>query len=222
MIFETFPVGMLQCNCVILGCPATRAALVIDPGDEVERILEALRRHDLNLTGVLHTHAHFDHLGASAPLAEATGAPLLLHRGDESLYSRVPVQTALFGFPAPPLSPIDRYVRDGDALSWGDCAGEILHTPGHSPGSVCLHVPLGWGAHEPGSGPGQEPGRIFAGDTLFAGSIGRTDLWGGDGEEILRSIRRRLLSLPDETVVVPGHGPETTIGEERRRNPFLG
>jgi hydroxyacylglutathione hydrolase len=215
MIFQTFPVGALQCNCVILGCETTREALVIDPGDEVDRILRALKEGGLTLRGIVHTHAHLDHLGATAPLARATGAPIYLHSDDLPLYEHVPEQAALFGFPTPPTMPADRYIRDGESLSWGTVSAEVMHTPGHTPGSVCLRVP--W----TGDRPGGEPERVFAGDTLFAGSIGRTDLWGGDFDRILASIRDRLLSLPDETVVWPGHGPATTIGRERRENPFL-
>jgi glyoxylase-like metal-dependent hydrolase (beta-lactamase superfamily II) len=217
MIFRTFPVGVLQCNCVILGCEKTKEALVIDPGDEVDRILGALRDENLILRGIVHTHAHLDHLGATVPLAQATGAPIYLHADDLPLYEHVPEQAALFGFPAPPVAPADRYIRDGESLSWGTVSAEVMHTPGHTPGSVCLRVPWLGGQ----SGGVAQPERVFAGDTLFAGSIGRTDLWGGDFDRILASIRDRLLSLPDDTIVWPGHGPATTIGRERRENPFL-
>lgn len=238
---ETFPVGLLQCNCTILASEETGEALVIDPGDEVERILEALRKRNLTCTAILHTHAHIDHLGATAPLARATGARVLLHRDDLPLYEHAPEQAAMFGFNPPPFAPVDRYVKDGESLRIGRVEAELLHTPGHSPGSLCLHLPgAGAGKREDADPTGAGTGdsqrgapdtagaetadtrpRLFAGDTLFAGSIGRTDLWGGDQEAILRSIHRRLLVLPDETVVVPGHGEMTTIGIERRRNPFL-
>ena len=215
MIFRTFPVGWLQCNCVILGCETTRRALVLDPGDEVDRILAVLQEEGLTLQGVLHTHAHLDHVGATAPLAAATGAPILLHAADRPLYEAAAEQASWMGIPPPRMSPVDRYLGDGESISWGARTGEVIHTPGHTPGSLCLRVP--WLQDDGAAGPEH----LFAGDTLFAGSIGRTDLWGGDEHQILRSIRRRLLTLPDETVVWPGHGPATTIGRERRDNPFL-
>jgi glyoxylase-like metal-dependent hydrolase (beta-lactamase superfamily II) len=208
MIQETFPVGLLQCNCTVLGCEETRRAVVVDPGDEPERILETLRRHDLTCQAILHTHAHLDHVGGTQALAEATGAQVLLHGGDQFLYDNVEMQARMFGFPIPRTLPVDRHVQDGEALGFGNHRGEILHTPGHTPGSLCLHLP--------GGAP-----LLLAGDTLFLGSIGRTDLWGGDTDTILRSITERLLTLPDETIVIPGHGPATTILQERRANPFL-
>ena len=213
MIIETFPVGPLQCNCTVLGCVTTRRAIVIDPGDEVETVLAALGRLELTVEAIIHTHAHLDHVGATHGLADVTGARVLLHDGDQFLYDNVDLQAQLFGFPVPEMTPVGGHLKDGEALAFGEIRGEILHTPGHTPGSLCLHIPT-----ESSSLP--EP-RLFAGDTLFAGSIGRTDLWGGDMDAIIRSIRGRLLTLPDETVVVPGHGPATTIGRERRTNPFL-
>lgn len=216
MIQETFAVGLLQCNCTVLGCETTREALVIDPGDDPETILEVLRRHDLTCKGILHTHAHLDHVSATHRLAEVTGARILLHQADQSLYDNVGLQAQMFGFPAPETMPVDQHVADGDTVSVGENSGEILHTPGHSPGSLCLHIP------ESSGGETTAQSRLlFAGDTLFLGSIGRTDLWGGDYAQIIRSIQERLLSLPDETIVIPGHGPQTTIGKERVSNPFL-
>lgn len=212
MIQETFPVGPLQCNCTILGCEETRRALVIDPGDEADRILEALKRLDLTLVGILHTHAHLDHVGATQALARPSGARIMLHPADQFLYDHVDMQARMFGFPIPQSIPVDHHVRDGEAISFGQRSGEIVHTPGHTPGSLCLRVDAGAAVQAP---------TLFAGDTLFLGSIGRTDLWGGDMDQILRSIDERLLILPDETIVVPGHGPQTTIGRERRSNPFL-
>jgi glyoxylase-like metal-dependent hydrolase (beta-lactamase superfamily II) len=185
---------------------------VIDPGDEADRILGALRRLDLTLVGILHTHAHLDHVGATEPVARATGASVMLHPGDQMLYDRVDVQAQMFGFPVPGTIPVDHHVHDGEAIPFGQRSGEILHTPGHTPGSLCLRLDRG---------AAEQPPVLFAGDTLFLGSIGRTDLWGGDMDQILRSIEERLLTLPDETLVVPGHGPPTTIGRERRGNPFL-
>ncbi len=191
MIQETFPVGLLQCNCTILGCEETKSALVVDPGDDAVRILEALRRHGLNLVAILHTHAHLDHVSATKALAEKTGARVLLHSADQPLYDNVETQARMFGFPIPETLPIDRHVADGDEVSAGKIRGEVFHTPGHSPGSLCLHLPA-----ETQSGPGRPPEQLLAGDTLFSGSIGRTDLWGGDMNQILRSIRERILSLP--------------------------
>jgi glyoxylase-like metal-dependent hydrolase (beta-lactamase superfamily II) len=199
-----------------LGCEKTREALVIDPGDDPEAILEVLRRHDLKCRGILHTHAHLDHVSATSQLAEATGAPILLHVADQPLYDNVELQAQMFGFPTPRTMPVDRLVADGDEVAVGDHSGEVLHTPGHSPGSLCLHMP-----ESEGEDRILRPQCVFAGDTLFFGSIGRTDLWGGDYGQIIRSIHERLLTLPDETIVIPGHGPQTTIGKERAANPFL-
>jgi hydroxyacylglutathione hydrolase len=212
MIIETFPVGLLQCNCTVLGCETTRRALVIDPGDDAEAILELLESNGLSLDAILHTHAHLDHVGGTCALAEATGASVMLHPADQYLYDNLEMQARMFGFPVPEKIPVDRYVSDGESIAFGRLKGEVLHTPGHTPGSVSLRF------HGNGDG---EASRVFAGDTLFLGSIGRTDLWGGSMDRILRSINERLLPLADETVVIPGHGPSTTIGAERRTNPFL-
>jgi glyoxylase-like metal-dependent hydrolase (beta-lactamase superfamily II) len=213
MIIETFPVGVLQCNCTVLGCEETRRALVIDPGDDPQLILNTLQRLDLTCEALLHTHAHLDHVSATERIAAATGARVLLHQADQVLYDMVELQARVFGFPVPSTIPVDHHVIDGEEMRVGGIRGEILHTPGHTPGSLCLRLPE--------AGPERVEPRLFAGDTIFLGSIGRTDLWGGDMTAILRSIQQRLLTLPDETVVVPGHGPLTTIGHERRTNPFL-
>lgn len=216
MIQETFSVGMLQCNCTVLGCEETRRALVIDPGDEAGRILGALRHHNLTLEAILLTHAHHDHVCATKALAVTTGAPVLLHRADQPLYDSIDRQAREFGFPVPEMVPVDRHVVDGEQLSVGTLRGTIIHTPGHSPGSLCLYLPdVG---NSDGSGPSQH---LYSGDTLFCGGVGRTDLWEGSMEQLLRSIRERILTLPDETLVVPGHGPITTIARERTTNPFL-
>lgn len=209
VIHEVLPVGWLLCNCSIVGDPETREAIVIDPGDELERILDVLQRHDLRVKYILNTHAHIDHVGGLAGLKEATGAPVLMHPDDHWLYKNLAVQAALIGMPAPRVTSVDQPLRAGDELRWGrQLRAHVLHTPGHSPGSLSLYMP--------------DPEKtLFAGDTLFAGSIGRTDLWGGSYDAILRSIHTHLLSLDDATVVYPGHGPATTIGEERERNPFL-
>ncbi len=208
LIHEILPVGWLQCNCHVVGDPATREAIVVDPGDETERILEVLHRHNLRLKSIVITHAHPDHVGGAAQLKAATGAPVLMHADDLWLLENIPMQCAAFGFPAPPAVQLDQPLRAGEELRWGsDLRAQVLHTPGHTPGSLCLYLP--------------ERKLVLAGDTLFAGSIGRTDLWGGSHEKILRSIHNQLLPLADDVVVYPGHGPETTIGRERETNPFL-
>lgn len=206
MIFESFPVGPFQCNCMILGCEETKAAIVIDPGDESDRILDRLDRLQLKTVYLLHTHAHLDHIGATDLVRKKTGAKAGLHEDDMPLCENLPVQAALFGLPAPPTPTIDRFLKGGDSLSFGRRTAEVLHTPGHTPGSLSFYIPtLG----------------LMTGDTLFAGSVGRTDLWGGSYPTLIRSIQKELLSFPDETAVYPGHGPKTTIGRERGANPFL-
>jgi glyoxylase-like metal-dependent hydrolase (beta-lactamase superfamily II) len=207
VIVETLVVGPLGCNCTILGCPDTREAVVVDPGGDEDAILELLDEHRLTLKAILHTHAHFDHLLATGALKTARGGEILLHEGDRPLYDNVPMQGQFFRMAVSAPPPVDRYVRDGERLHWGHGQGDILHTPGHTPGSVCLHV-------------GSEK-LVLTGDTLFAGGIGRTDLWGGSFPEIMTSIHTRLLTLDDRTTVIPGHGPATTIGDEREANPFL-
>jgi glyoxylase-like metal-dependent hydrolase (beta-lactamase superfamily II) len=207
MIFEQLAVGALQCNCYILGDERSREALVIDPGEEAGRILAVIRRHGLTVRAIVQTHAHFDHVGATAPLREATGAEVCLHRGDEELYAHLGLQAQWFGLPAPVATPVTRWCGDGDELKAGGLSLHVLHTPGHTPGSICVR-------HEGDA-------LLFSGDTLFCGSVGRTDLWGGSQEQLMASIQQRILTLPDDTVVYPGHGPETTIGQERRSNPFL-
>jgi len=208
MIHEVLPVGMLACNCSIVGDEATGEAVVIDPGDEVERVQEILTRHGLKVKYIVATHAHIDHVAGIEKLQRASGAAVLMHEGDLPLYQNLTVQAAWLGVRPPGMVEVDQFLREGDALRWGSLQLEVLHTPGHSPGSLSLHLP---GEHR----------RIFSGDTLFQGSIGRTDLWGGSFDQILRSIQESLLRFPDETPVFPGHGLATTIGEERESNPFL-
>lgn len=215
LIHITIPVGMLQCNCTIIGDPSTREALVIDPGDEVTRILELLGRHRLTVKAIVSTHAHIDHVGGLSKLRQYTGAPILMHRDDLPLYQGMEVQAAFLGVPTPEITDVDQLLKEGDSLRWGSFEANVLHTPGHTPGSVCLYLPK-----DSGSITIPAP-RLFAGDTLFAGSIGRTDLWGGSMDQITHSIRGKLMKLPDETVVHPGHGPLTSIGQERETNPFL-
>jgi hydroxyacylglutathione hydrolase len=217
---------MLQCNCHILGDAETGEALVIDPGDEVERIEAILARHRLKVRAIVSTHAHIDHVGGLARLAQSTGAPVLMHAADLPLYENLEIQAALLGMPTPQSTKVDDLVKEGDSVRWGRFAAQIFHTPGHSPGSITLYLPAE-GSADPApqsaaKDAGDEPApQLFAGDTLFAGSIGRTDLWGGSYPQILNSIREKLLVLPDRTIVFPGHGPATTIAQERESNPFL-
>jgi len=210
MILETFPVGMLQCNCSVFGDESTGEALVIDPGDEIERVLAIARRHGLRITMIVVTHAHIDHIGGAKKLRDLTGAPVHMNANDAELYETLDMQAAWIGMRyLPERGAIDVPLNDGDRLAIGGATGTVLHTPGHTQGSVSLYFPMA------------DEKKLFAGDTLFQGSIGRTDLPGGNTKQIFRSIRDKLLVLPDDTVVIPGHGEITTIGEERESNPFL-
>ena len=208
-LVETFPVGMLGCNCAIVADAESGEALVIDPGDEADRILEVLSRNRLRAVGLLHTHAHFDHVGASAILGKATGAPSLIHGGDLPLYAALREQGRMFGIPVPEPAAVDRRIADGERIACGSDSLEVMHTPGHTLGSVCFRL------------RGEHP-ILFSGDTLFRRGIGRTDLFGGSYESIVESITSRLLPLPGDLAVLPGHGDGTTIGEEARLNPFVG
>ena len=221
LIHEILPVGMLQCNCSILGDPATREAIVIDPGDEVDRILAAIKRHGLKVRAIVNTHAHIDHVGGLRKLHEATGAPVFMHRDDLELYRRLDIQAQWLGVRPPSMTEVDQVLREGDTVRWGGYAARVLHTPGHTQGSVSLYLPFDEEVRERKTAAADQAPWLFAGDTLFADSIGRTDLWGGSMPAILASIQEKLLTLPDETIVFPGHGPTTTIGEERETNPFL-
>jgi hydroxyacylglutathione hydrolase len=209
----TVPVGLLQCNCSIVGDPVTREALVIDPGDEVTRILELIGRHRFTVKAIVSTHAHIDHVGGLSKMHQYTGAPIMMHHDDVSLYHGMDAQAAFLGIAPPEIGEIDQFLREGDTLQWGSLAAQVMHTPGHSPGSISLYLP-------PDASKTVAP-QLFAGDTLFAGSIGRTDLWGGSMEQIMDSLRSKLMQLADDTVVHPGHGARTTIGTERESNPFL-
>jgi len=261
LIHITIPVGILQCNCSIIGDPVTREALVVDPGDEVTRILDLIGRHRLTVKAIVSTHAHIDHVGGLSKLHLYTGAPVLMHRDDLPLYQAMEMQASFLGVQTPELIEIDQLLKEGDSLRWGSFEAQVIHTPGHTPGSVSLYLPHDAGKvtaadavkkitvkNEAGeeiaiadllkkpTGPEDleeipvpeesekiavRAPQLFSGDTLFAGSIGRTDLWGGSMHQIMESLRTKLMHLPDDTIVFPGHGSVTTIGQERHLNPFL-
>lgn len=207
MIHEILPVGPLQCNCSVIGDESAREAMVIDPGDDVEDVLALVRKHNLTVKQIVITHAHIDHVGGAMKLRAATGAPILLNQNDQALLKMLDVQASWIGMPSPGKVEIDGNLAQSDTLTAGSLTASVLHTPGHTEGSICLYFPA------------QQ--KLIAGDTLFAGSIGRTDLPGGSFDKIIDSLHEKLLALPDDTVVIPGHGPLTTIGEERESNPFL-
>lgn len=207
MIHEILPVGMLQCNCSIVGDESTHEAMVIDPGAEIDSILAVVARHGLRVKQIVITHGHIDHVGGAMKLKHATGAPILLNENDQMLLDMMDVQAGWLGVATPDKVTIDQSVKTGDVIEAGGLKAQVIHTPGHTEGSVCLYF-----APEK---------TLIAGDTLFAGSIGRTDLPGGDFRKIMLSLKRDVLALPDDTLVIAGHGPRTTIGEERENNPFL-
>jgi len=207
MIHEILPVGPLQCNCSIIGDEASREAMVIDPGDDIADVLALIQKHNLQVKQIVITHAHIDHVGGAMKLRAATGAPILLNQNDYTLLKMLDVQAAWIGVPPPGNVDIDHSVGELDKVQAGSLVAQVMQTPGHTEGSICLYFPA--------------QKKLIAGDTLFAGSIGRTDLPGGSFEKIISSIHEKLLTLPDETIVVPGHGPLTSIGEERKSNPFL-
>lgn len=209
MKVTTFPVGPLGCNCSIVADPRTQKAVVVDPGGDFDRIRELLDAERLQVVSIVHTHTHIDHVGATAPLAAWSGASPLIHEADRFLYRMLPVQAVLLGVPVPETCDVEGTLTEGFSVHAGDLELGVIHTPGHTPGSVsfALHA--------------DESRVLFTGDTLFRRGIGRTDLWGGDSETIFRSLRNRILAFDDDTLVIPGHGPETTIGDERRDNPFL-
>jgi glyoxylase-like metal-dependent hydrolase (beta-lactamase superfamily II) len=207
MIHEILPVGPLQCNCSIFGDEQTREAIVVDPGDEIGQIQQILSRHQLQVKAIVITHAHIDHIGGAAKLKKLTGAPVYMNENDLELRDMLDMQAGWLGIAPPEKPEIDVAARDGDKLELNGQPFLVMHTPGHTQGSISLYL------------PGEN--KLIAGDTLFRDSIGRTDLPGGNGRQILVSIREKLLPLDDEVVVIPGHGPETTIGREREYNYFL-
>ena len=207
MIHETLPVGMLGCNCSVIGDEISREAIVIDPGDDVSKIIAILERNQLSVKMIVITHAHIDHIGGAEKLRASTGAPVYMHEADKILSDRLDMQAEWLGIETPNDPGIDQPAREGDIIRAGSVEAHVLHTPGHTPGSISLYLPV--------------ESKVIAGDTLFQGSIGRTDLPGGDTAQIGRSIRGKLYTLPEDTIVFPGHGETTSIGEEKRHNPFV-
>lgn len=206
MIIESMMVGPIMANCYIVGCDATRQAVVIDPGGDGDRILAAVKRLNLTLTYILNTHGHFDHVGANREVSEATGAPILIHEKDAPMLGQLTATARMFGLHADNSPPATRFLSDGDAIEFGDQRLTVIHTPGHTPGGVSFFG----------------DGRVFVGDTLFAGSIGRTDLPGGNYDTLISSIQQKLFTLGDDVLVHPGHMGDTTIGQEKKFNPFCG
>lgn len=207
MIHEILSVGPLQCNCSLLGDETSREAIVVDPGADIPAIQAILKRHGLTVKQIIITHAHIDHIAGAQQLKRLTGAPILYNQNDLPLVKMMDVQASWLGIAVPEVFPPDASLNDGQTVAVEGISGTVIHTPGHTQGSSCLYLP--------------EHLLLLAGDTLFAGSVGRTDLPGGDTKQLIRSIHDRLLVLPDEVNVVPGHGPNTTIGEERYSNPFI-
>jgi hydroxyacylglutathione hydrolase len=207
MIHEIIPVGPLACNCSVIGDESTREAMVIDPGDDVEDVMAIVRRHGLTVKQIVITHGHVDHVGGAMKLKRLTGAPILLNQNDLDLLKTADQLATWLGMPPPGKIDIDHDLTEGARVQAGNLNATVMYTPGHTQGSVCLYF--------------APEHKLIAGDTLFAGSIGRTDLPGGDFRKIMQSLKGPVMSLPDETVVVPGHGPVTTIGQERESNPFI-
>ncbi len=209
LLRETFPAGPFQCNCTILA-DETKDAIVIDPGGEVERIAQIVKQYDLKVRAIVHTHAHLDHIFCTREVKESHGGTICLHQGDAFLYDGIAMQAAMFKLPVAETLPVERWIVDGDRIDLGPRALDVIHTPGHTPGSVCFAI------DDPDGGR-----LLFAGDTLFRRSVGRTDLPGGDKATLLRSIQQRLYTRDPDTLVIPGHGQTTKIGDEARANPFV-
>ncbi|MFH2061118.1 MAG: MBL fold metallo-hydrolase [Pseudomonadota bacterium] len=205
MIIKKLEVGPIMANCYILGCKSTKQAVVIDPGDDADRILMELAKSELRVKYLINTHGHFDHVGANKQMKEATNAQIAIHPADEPMLEELSRSAMMFGLSAENSPPADIVLNHGDEISFGEITLKVIHTPGHSQGGICLYT----------------KGFLFAGDTLFAGSIGRTDLPGGDYDTLIASIKEKLMMLDDDTLVYTGHGPETTIGKEKRINPFI-
>lgn len=208
MIVERLVVGPFESNCWILGCEKTREGVVIDPGDDAERILQVVNRHSLSLKYAIQTHAHLDHISATAAIQVETGAEVLIHEAEQLLLDNLSAQASLFGLPAPAAPTVNGYIREGDKISFAEYTLSVIETPGHSPGGISLKL----------EGPEK---LLFTGDALFQGSIGRTDLMGGSYSQLVDSIREKLFPLDDDTVIHPGHGESSTLGAEKRLNPFL-
>lgn len=207
MIIEIIPVGPLSVNCMVLGCETTREGVVIDPGGDVERIEQVVTRHGLTVVAVLNTHGHFDHVGGNRRATSIFGAPLMIHQADMPLLGRAAEVARMYGIAAENSPEPDSFLEDGQQIVFGNHCLRVIHTPGHTQGGCCLYL--------------EAEKVLISGDTLFADSIGRTDLPGGSHEQLIESIRTRLMVLPDDVTIYPGHGPETTIGHEKRHNPYL-
>lgn len=207
LIRESFPVGPLQCNCSIIGCDKSKEAMVVDPGGDAKAILEMVKSLDLRIVQIVHTHAHFDHIGATRAVHDATKAIRYLHEADMFLYNNVKMQTSLFGMHSEEPGGLEKYLTDGLELTVGEGKCRTIHTPGHTPGSCCFHF--------------EEIQFLASGDTLFRDGVGRTDLWQGNFNQLEKSIKEKLYTIEPNTVVVPGHGPETTIAREMKKNQFV-
>jgi len=207
LLVKTIVNGPFQENCFVVADAATQQAIMVDPGFDADQLAAVVRELDLTVTEIICTHAHIDHAGAVAPLKRLLGAPFAMHPGDHPVLQNLPASAQMFGLPEVELPEVERELSEGDEVKVGDVSGQVIHTPGHSPGGCCLHF--------------ADQKVLIAGDTLFAGSVGRTDLPGGSTQTLLENIKEKLLALPDETVVHCGHGPSTTIGAERAGNPFL-
>jgi hydroxyacylglutathione hydrolase len=205
VILKMLVVGPLQVNCYILGCERTKEAAVIDPGGDVDQILMALAKDELRLVYIINTHGHFDHTGGNKALKDTTGAEILIHRADAPMIMQQASGGPAFGMTIENSPAPDRYLEEGDSITFGDVSLKVLHTPGHSGGGISLAT----------------DNMVFVGDALFAGSIGRTDFPGGDYDGLIEGVRTKILTLGDDVVVYPGHGPQTTVGEEKRTNPFF-